>query len=786
MVNIEIDGKPLQVEPGSMIIEAADDANIYIPRFCYHRKLSIAANCRMCLVEVEKSAKPLPACATPVTEGMKVFTRSEKACIAQKAVMEFLLINHPLDCPVCDQGGECELQDLSMGYGRDHSCYNEKKRSVNDDDLGPLIASDMTRCIHCTRCVRFGQEIAGQRELGATNRGENMEITTYVKHTLTSELSGNIIDLCPVGALTSKPYRFKARAWELKQQPSIAAHDCIGSNISIHTRRGELMRVVPRENETINENWLSDRDRFSYLGLMTEDRLQTPKLKVNGEWSETDWTIIFPELINRINGIINQYSAEQIGAIISPSATLEEQYLWQKIWRALGCNNLDHRLHQVDFSDDDALPLFPKLPIAPAEVLEQECILLIGSNIAREQPIAGHWVRQASLRDAQIFAINPIKFDYHFDVTQYWQTSMMQMPESLAQIVKVISDKTKSQVPSGLENIIPSEQAEVIANKILTSEKKLILLGALAQNHPEASKIRALIEWISQTTKTTIGFLTEGANSAGAWLAGVVPHRLPGGKAGQKQGLNINEMFSKPRQAYVFFGLEPELDCIQLPEMKKALESAELVIAFSAYETPFLREHADILIPIVPFSETDGTFVNVTGHFQNFKASVLPYANARPGWKILRVLGNYLHLENFDFLVTEQIVEALHGVLSSSECVPAKRENKIELKKNEHPLMRITEWPLYRTDGIVRRSSALQEALGSEIPAARLHSSTAQQLELLKASKIKVKQGHESAILPLVIDNKIFEKCVWIPAGFSETACLGDCFGPIEIVESYD
>jgi NADH-quinone oxidoreductase subunit G len=790
MVTIEIDGKKVQAEPGSMIIEAADDAHIYIPRFCYHKKLSIAANCRMCLVEVEKSAKPLPACATPVTDGMKVYTRSEKAMTAQKAVMEFLLINHPLDCPICDQGGECELQDLSMGFGNDNSLYTEGKRAVDDDDLGPLISTEMTRCIHCTRCVRFGQEIAGIRELGATFRGEHMKITTYVKHTLISELSGNIIDLCPVGALTSKPYRFKARAWELQQHPSVSPHDCLGSNVYVHTRRGQVLRVVPRDNEEINEEWLSDRDRFSYLGI-TKDRLTAPMIKINGTWQDCDWTTALEFVVEGFQKIVHEQGSEQLGALASPTASLEELFLLQKFWRELGSPHIDHRVHQTDFSDQATLPGYLGLPIPIKEIVNQNKILLIGSNIQREQPIAGHWVRQATLAEAEVMAVNPVAYNYYFKVSEQVTVTPQQFPFFIAEIAKAVITNTHYQVSATLEKalagVTPTEAALRIAEKIVSGEKSLILLGALAQNHPQAATIRTLARLIAQASQASLGYLTEGPNAAGACIAGVLPHRKPLGETIAKPGLNFYEMCEQPRQGYLFLGLEPELDCACPELVKKALEAAQFVVALSAYKTEYWLAHANVLLPIVPFTEMAGTFINIEGRWQSFSAVTLPMGEARPGWKVLRVLGNFFKMTGFEYLTSEEIRNDLQNLLGQNSHQPTTLPETISLPPLEQQgLTRITEWPLYRADSLVRRSEALQNCVASDPFAAHCNARTAQQYQVDEASEVWVSQGKNRTKLPLVIDARIPDNCVWIPAGFPETAGLAESFGSIEMVAAHD
>lgn len=791
MVEIEIDGKVLEAEPGSMIIEAADNAGIYIPRFCYHKKLSVAANCRMCLVDVEKAPKPLPACATPVMPGMKVSTCSEKAKDAQRSVMEFLLINHPLDCPICDQGGECELQDLSLGYGKDISRYSEAKRSVDDDNLGSLIATEMTRCIHCTRCVRFGQEIAGIKELGMTGRGEHARITTYIEHSLTSELSGNIIDLCPVGALTSKPYRFTARAWELNQHASIAPHDCLGSNIYIHTRRQQNMRVVPRENDSINETWLSDRDRFSYVGLNSNDRLTKPLVKVEGEWQETDWQTALAKVTAQFHQIIEQHGGEQVAAIMSPSSTTEEFYLLQKIMRGLGSNNIDHRIHQTDSRDDKYLGLFPKLEIPLQAIEKQNAIFLVGSNIKREQPLAWHRIRKASLAGANISSLNAVDYDVQFNQQAKIITSPANFLINLLAIAKVLSELNSAdlsvETKALLQDIRPSAEQIAIANTLHSAEQSLILLGAVAFNHPQAAAIRQVINLIADMSNNAkLGYLTEGANSAGAWLAGAIPHQEPAGET-VGDGLSANQAFEKQLKAYLLFNIEPELDCTNTHQARNALKNAECVVAFSPFKANNLLEYADIILPMAAFAETSGTFVNVEGHWQSFTAANPAPGETRPAWKILRVLGNFLHLTGFNYESSEEVRNELKNLLTiegkNDTIMPREFKAQIvasSLTTNDSNVYRVTEWSLNAIDPIVRRSIPLQKSAATEKVGVYINAKLAEQLKLT-TDTVTVQQNGVSIRLPLIIDARIADSCAWIPAGWDATAVLGSSSGVIEL-----
>ncbi|HVY53554.1 MAG TPA: NADH-quinone oxidoreductase subunit NuoG, partial [Gammaproteobacteria bacterium] len=535
LIEIEIDGKKIQAKPQQTVIQAADENGIYIPRFCYHKELSIAANCRMCLVDIEKSPKPMPACAMPVAPGMKISTKSAKTVSAQRAVMEFLLINHPLDCPICDQGGECELQDLSLSYGAAQSNFCEGKRAVTNPDIGPLVATEMTRCIQCTRCVRFGDEIAGLRELGAINRGEDMTITTYVQHALHSELSGNIIDLCPVGALVAKPSRFKARPWELIQYPSISPHDCVGTNINLHARDGAVIRAVPRHNPEINDMWIADRDRFSYEALNHEDRITHPMVKLDGQWEKTDWMPALDFAVGGFRRVMATSSGDYMAGLISPNSTLEELFLLQKILRGLGSSNIDHRLRQTDFRDQAEMPLVPGLGAPIAELETADSILLIGSNIQREQPLLGLRLRKAYLKGAAITAINMVDYKFHFRLKAKKIVAPHEMVNALAGVAKALSNG-QSSADKILEQVAVDDHHREMANLLKQGKKSFVLVGSLAFNHPQASILRRLARLIGELTGAKVGFLTEGANTAGAWLAGAVPHRKSGGKVNNQIG----------------------------------------------------------------------------------------------------------------------------------------------------------------------------------------------------------------------------------------------------------
>lgn len=675
-IEIEIDGQALKAQSGQMVIQVADAAGIYIPRFCYHKHLSIAANCRMCLVEVEKVPKALPACATPVASGMKVFTRSKAALAAQKAVMEFLLINHPLDCPICDQGGECELQDLSLGFGAADSYFSERKRSVKDKNMGPLIASEMTRCIHCTRCVRFGDEVAGLRELGGTGRGENTEIGTYIEEAVQSEISGNVIDLCPVGALTSKPFRFKARAWELVQQPTIAAHDCLGTNVFAHTYNGKVMRMVPRENYKINETWISDRDRFSYEGLYHPDRITQPMVRTVKGWQTVDWETALTTTVKLLQQVLNQYGGDQLAALASPNSTVEEFYALQKLIRSLHSPHIDFRLQEQDFSDQYDLPLFPGISHSIEQIEQQDVIVLLGSNLLQEQPLLAVRLRKAIRRGASVIVINPAEYTFR-------------LPIAAQQIVSDLADF----------------QLEKNCETILRHGKNIgIYLGALALHHPKAAKVRAIAKQLAEQFKATLGALTFGANAAGAWLAGAVPHRGPCGESVLARGLDALSLLKNPRKAYLLLNLEPE-DCVDSALFENALEQAETVIALSIFQHPALLKSAHVILPVAPFTETSGTFVNVSCEWQSFVGVATPVGEVRPAWKVLRVLGNLLKCEGFDWESSIEIRDELKTTLKNF-MAPSSAVYSENMQPAVSEVMPTVS--LYQADSIVRRAKALQ------------------------------------------------------------------------------
>ena len=711
-VNIEVNGVPMKARKGQMVIQVTDASDVYVPRFCYHEKLSVAANCRMCLVEIEKAPKPLPACATPVAEGMKVFTKSPKAIAAQRAVMEFLLINHPLDCPICDQGGECELQDLSLGFGRDISRYSERKRVVKDKNIGPLVSTDMTRCIHCTRCVRFTQEIQGYQQLGTIGRAEMTEIGTFVERSVEHELSGNIIDLCPVGALNNKPFRYRARAWEMTQHPLVSPHDSLGTNIYAHVLRGRIMRIVPRPNEEVNETWIADRDRFSYQGIYSEDRLMKPIVRENGVWQESDWEGALALAAERLTKVVKQSGGPHIGAIASPSSTLEELYLLAKIARGLGSSNLDHRLRRSDFRDEASEGLYPALGCSIQDVERAEGVLVVGSNLRSEVPLIAHRVRKAALRGANVSFVNPARYPYLFPIAAYLTSNGQHMFEHLvaiaAAVVRTEGRTAPETIAALVANAQPSDEHVSIAQQLAGGERQLILLGALAQRDPAFADLRLVAEALAQMTGATLGYLPDGGNAVGAHLAGVLPHRAAGGRSVQTPGMNLADMFAARLRAYVVLGaVEPSLD-IAVPGALEALKGAECVIALSPYASA--REYADIVLPIGTFAETSGTYVNMEGRWQSVPGAARPVGDARPAWKVLRVLANLLNLSGFEYTNSEEITAELRKEIDKAPRFQVKssaRTLQSKLPLNAAALDR--DVPIYQIDAVVRRAMSLQE-----------------------------------------------------------------------------
>ncbi|MFC4927618.1 NADH-quinone oxidoreductase subunit NuoG [Delftia deserti] len=693
MVEIELDGKKVEVAEGCMVMHAAEKAGTYIPHFCYHKKLSIAANCRMCLVDVEKAPKPMPACATPVTQGMIVRTKSEKAIKAQQSVMEFLLINHPLDCPICDQGGECQLQDLAVGYGSSASRYEEEKRVVFHKDVGPLISmQEMSRCIHCTRCVRFGQEVSGVMELGMINRGEHSEITTVVGDTVDSELSGNMIDICPVGALTSKPFRYSARTWELSRRKSVSPHDSTGANLIVQVKNHKVLRVVPFENEEVNECWIADRDRFSYEALNSDERLTRPMLKQGGEWKEVDWQTALEYVANGLRQIKNDHGASAIGSLVSPHSTLEELYLAGKLVRGLGSENIDYRLRNAEFIAAQGVQWLGT-PIASLSKLQG--VLVLGSNLRKDHPLFAQRIRQAAKQGCAVLAINERVYDWAMPVT----ASIVAAPDwaqALADVAAAVAQEKGVAAPVAAANV--HAEAQAIAAALLRGERKAILLGNAAAHHAQASTLLSLANWIAEQTGASVGYLTEAANTVGAQWVGAQP---------AASGLNAGQMLAGGLKAVLLLNNEPVFDSAAGARAAEALGKAEMVVTLSPFKANM--EFSDVLLPIAPFTETSGSFVNAEGRLQSFHAVVKPLAEARPGWKVLRVLANLLGVQGVDYETSQDVLAA---ATAGATGVPANLLGNGAPAVNSiangagHAAPVVAS--IYQLDSIVRRATSLQ------------------------------------------------------------------------------
>ncbi|HLQ12978.1 MAG TPA: NADH-quinone oxidoreductase subunit NuoG [Steroidobacteraceae bacterium] len=707
-VNVEVNGVAVKAPKGAMIIRVTDANGAYVPRFCYHDKLPIAANCRMCLVEVEKVPKPLPACATPVTEGMKIFTRSPRAIAAQKATMEFLLINHPLDCPICDQGGECELQDLAVGFGRDISRYTEQKRVVVDQNLGPLVSTDMTRCILCTRCVRFGQDIAGLQELGTTGRGEHMQIGTYIERSVDHELSGNIIDLCPVGALNSKPFRFRARAWEMTQHALVSAHDGFGTRLYGHVLRGRLMRVVPQPCEEINETWIPDRDRYSYEGLYSEDRLTAPRVRgSDGSWQETDWDTALTAMAEGLKGAAAQGGGVPPGFLAQPSSTLEELYLLARIAQVCRSANIDHRLRQRDFRDQESDAGAPGLGQPLAEVDALDALFIVGSNLRAELPMLAHRVRKAALRGARISLLNPENFTHLFPVETALCASPAQMVRELGGVLLAAVEADAQVLPEPLVRLLAGASAtdshRAIARSLITG-RRAIWLGALASRHYAYAELRQLARELARITGAKLGELLEGANAVGAYHAGCLPHRERAGRVRARPGLSARQMLERPLPGYLLLGTEPWADSLE-PLAFDTLERAGFVGAINTHVSAQLLQVASVLLPAAAFAETAGTFVNLEGRWQSFSGAALPPGAARPAWKILRVLGNLLQVPDCDYQSSEQVRDELRAAVDAAPQLHHASQSALSVASAVESLRDV---PMYQIDALLRRAPSLQ------------------------------------------------------------------------------
>ncbi|MCP4187896.1 MAG: NADH-quinone oxidoreductase subunit G [Gammaproteobacteria bacterium] len=782
-ITLTINGQQVEAKAGQLLIDVADDNDIVVPRFCYHKKLSVAASCRMCLVEVERAPKPMPACATQVADGMVVQTRSAAAIAAQKSTMEFLLINHPLDCPICDQGGECELQDVAMGFGDGVSRYSEQKRVVMDKNIGPLIATDFTRCIHCTRCVRFGDEIAGLPEMGATGRGEHMEIGTYIEKAISSELSGNVIDICPVGALTAKPSRYTARPWELTQHASVSAHDCIGSNTYIHTRGNEVIRVVPRENESINESWISDRDRFSYTALKSDSRVVEPMMRVDGKLTTVDWETAIQTASDKLAGAANK--GANIAALVSPQATLEEAFLAQKMVRGLGSNNVDHRLSQLDFSNQDKSAIMPWLGRSLASVESLDAALLVAANLRLEQPILSHRLRKAALNnDAAISSLGHFAGQYNYDLAQDLAGSAAQLVSDLVAVAQAVAKKTGTGLSTKFEGAKAGSAHQAIAKSLCDGDSSAIIVGVQALASPHLSLIQELCEAIATMSDSTLGYLSVSANSAGACLAGCTPHRTAAGVVGDKIGQHTSQIIQSSHDVLLNFAVNPGLDLNDGSAAQKLADNNDFIISVSSYLNDFDENHADLILPMAGFGETSGTFVNIEGLWQSFKGCVKSKGQSRPGWQLLAALGQLVLPGDFDYADSNQVnnevkdlcqdvsLNNINGIQSSEASIPSKSRS----------LQRVGYTPIYACDEMTRLATPLQSTpLIKQQCTVVMSREQAEKLKLADAEQVHIKQGQGTAVLPLRLDDGVPSGCACIPGGFKAVKNLGEAFGTVEL-----
>ncbi len=772
MAELNIDGKTVTVADGSVVMHAADAAGVYVPHFCYHKKLSIAANCRMCLVDIEKMPKPMPACATPVTNGMVVRTKSEKATKAQQSVMEFLLINHPLDCPICDQGGECQLQDLAVGYGSSSSRYQEEKRVVFHKDVGPLISmEEMSRCIHCTRCVRFGQEVAGVMELGMIHRGEHSEITTAEGRTVDSELSGNMIDICPVGALTSKPFRYSARTWELSRRKSVSPHDSTGANLIVQVKSGKVMRVLPLENEDVNECWIADRDRFSYEAFNSDSRLTEPMIKQGGQWRAVDWKTALDYVADGLKRVKAEFGTSGIGAVAHAGSTNEELYLLGELMRGLGSENVDHRTRHADFGNvaPAGQARWLGLPIAALSQLDRA--LVIGSFLRKDHPLFAQRLRQAAKRGAQVHSLHGAHDDWLMPMASRWAVAPSGWVQALAEVAAAVATAQGVDAPV---QVTPGAAAQAVAASLLSGQRGALLLGGSAAQHPQASTLLALSQWIATACGAACGYLGETGNSVGAQLVGAVPG---------SGGLNAGQMLTQPMKALLLLNCEPVLDGPDAAATRKALTASGLVVALTAFKD-VAADVADVMLPIAPFTETGGSLVNAEGRLQSFHGVVKPLAETRPGWKVLRVLGNLLGLPGFDFETVESVgAEALGDIDTLSQRLnnAAPAVTAPAAAPVGPGLERVADVPIYSTDATVRRAASLQATADARLPEVGVPTALWQQLGLQPGAKVLVGQGETAVVLPAREDTGLAPTAVRIAAGHPSTVGLGAMFGAITL-----
>ena len=801
MVEVEIDGQKVEVAPGSMVLQAATKLGIYIPHFCYHKKLSIAANCRMCLVDVEKAPKALPACATPVAPGMKIATASEKAKKAQQAVMEFLLINHPLDCPICDQGGECQLQDLAVGYGGSGSRYREEKRVVFHKSMGPLVsAEEMSRCIHCTRCVRFGQEVAGVMELGMNHRGQHSEITSFLGRSVDSELSGNMIDLCPVGALTSKPFRYGARTWELSRRRSIAMHDALGSNIVVQIKHDKVMRVVPLENEAINECWISDRDRFSYEGLNSSDRLSVPMIKRDGQWHEVDWATALGYAAHALEGVKSQHGAQSIGILASPNSSLEEHFMLSAIAQGLGGASIDSRLRQIDFSADPGLSGAPWLGMAIEEVNQLQRLLLIGSFLRKDHPLLASRVRAAAKQGLSLSMLHAVDDDLLMPLANKALLPPSQWPRMLALILKqlrsqlALEAKPMPAVAPDMKDWVDrlavsasAEQMQIaksIAQSLQSGERKAVWIGSAAKSNPYFGRIHALAQAIAEHCDARLGILVEGANAVGAWQLGLQ-------SIASKQA-NAKQLMAQAKKAYVLYQVEPELDHAAADGCLSAMSAADTVIAMSAYRSEAMMQYADCLLPIAAFTETSGTVVNMEGRRQSYSAVVKPFAQSRPGWKVLRVLADLLQIPSLAFETIEDL--RVSAFAKADACALSNQVHHVsglfdtstDSLTSQDSFERLAEVPIYACDGVVRRAASLQMTRDARLPALRMNPGALHRLNAaatnsslpaanggsVRAAMVEVSDGHVKMTVAAYADASVLPGVLRMPMALDANRTL--------------
>ena len=772
MIEIELDGKKVSVAEGSTVMHAADAAGTTIPHFCYHRKLSIAANCRMCLVDIEKAPKPMPACATPATQGMVVRTRSERALKAQKSVMEFLLINHPLDCPICDQGGECQLQDLAVGYGGSGSRYDEEKRVVFQKNVGPLISmQEMARCIHCTRCVRFGQEVAGVMELGMIHRGEHSEITTMAGGSIDSELSGNMIDICPVGALTSKPFRYSARTWELVRRKSISPHDGTGSNLIVQVKGQQVMRVLPLDNEQVNECWIADRDRFSYEALNSPQRLTSPMIRQGGQWQAVDWTTALAYVADGLKRIKSEHGVAGIGALGSPHRTIEELHLLARLMRGLGSESIDHRTRHADFSNAAPAGSARWLGTSIASLSKLQRAFVIGSFLRKDHPLLAQRLRQSVRHGGSVTSLNAVHDDWAMPLAAQITAAPGDWPQALADVAACIASARGVDAPA--TGRTDSDAAQAVARSLMSGERKAVLLGNAAAQHPQAATLLALARWIAAQTGASVGYLTADANTVGAQLVAALPG--PG-------GMNAGQMLGQPMKALLLLDVEPELDAADPSAAQAALAGSGLVVALTSFQDAAVA-NADVLLPIAPFTETAGSFVNAEGRLQAFHGVVKPAGDSRPAWKVLRVLGNLLGLPGFDHESAEAVrAEALGDPATLAARLDNGGPDEFQIAGDAPGgLQRLADVPIYSTDPLVRHAVSLQRSADAMPPMAGLPPALWQSLGLQPGDRVRVSQGQAQAVLPARLEPTLAAHTVRVPAGHAHTAALGPMFGAIGV-----